>query len=111
VYGDGSQTRSFCYVTDLVRGLRALAGTEDASGDVVNIGSTNELTINTLAEIVRGITDGDVDIVYEPLPEDDPQQRRPDISRARQLLDWEPTVTLEKGLKRTVDYFSAQRPE
>ena len=111
VYGDGEQTRSFCYVTDLVRGLRALAGTEDASGDVVNIGSTNELTINTLAEIVRGITDGDVDIVYEQLPEDDPQQRRPDISRARQLLDWEPTVTLEKGLKRTVDYFSAQRPE
>ena len=105
VYGDGSQTRSFCYVDDLIRGLRALAETAGISGDVVNIGSTNEITITTLAETVRDVTGTDVDIVYEPLPEDDPQQRQPDIEKARRLLNWEPTIELVDGLKRIINQF------
>lgn len=105
VYGDGSQTRSFCYVDDLIRGLRALGQIKKLSGDVVNIGSTNEITITSLAEIVSDMADTSVDIVHEPLPEDDPQRRQPDIGKARRLLDWEPTVDLESGLERTINYF------
>jgi UDP-glucuronate decarboxylase len=105
IYGDGSQTRSFCFVSDLVRGVRRLAELppEDGNGAVVNIGSTNEITIETLAETILDIVDTNSGIVYEPLPENDPQRRRPDIGRARDLIDWEPTVSLRTGLQRTLE--------
>jgi UDP-glucuronate decarboxylase len=107
VYGDGTQTRSFCYVSDLVGGIRAFADAEPeiAAGEVINLGSTDEIEIQTLAQDVLEILDADSDIVYQDLPEDDPQVRRPDINHARQVLNWEPTVSLEAGLERTIPYF------
>jgi dTDP-glucose 4,6-dehydratase len=100
VFGDGSQTRSFCYVDDLVRGLIALA--ESHEHLPVNIGNPNEFTLNELAETVLRITGSKSKIVYEALPVDDPQVRQPDITRARQLLGWEPEIELEEGLRRTL---------
>jgi dTDP-glucose 4,6-dehydratase len=101
VFGDGSQTRSFCYVDDLIRGLYALA----TSGEhlPVNIGNPIEKTLLDLAEAVIQVTRSASEIVFEALPVDDPQVRQPDITRARQLLGWEPTVELEDGLERTLD--------
>jgi dTDP-glucose 4,6-dehydratase len=98
VFGDGSQTRSFCYVDDLIRGLYLLAG----SGEhlPVNIGNPREFTLLELAETVLRLTGSKSEIVYEALPIDDPQVRQPDITRARQLLGWEPEVELEEGLRR-----------
>jgi dTDP-glucose 4,6-dehydratase len=98
VFGDGSQTRSFCYVDDLVRGLVALA----KSGEhlPVNIGNPQELTLLQLAEAVIEATGSESEIVFEALPVDDPQVRQPDITRARQLLGWEPQIPLEEGLRR-----------
>jgi UDP-glucuronate decarboxylase len=105
VYGDGSQTRSFCYVKDLVEGLRRLGEYDGLQGEVLNLGSQNEITIHTLAEEIANLFEGEGDIVYEPLPEDDPQQRRPDTSKAQRLLNWEPTVGLQEGLKRTISHY------
>jgi dTDP-glucose 4,6-dehydratase len=98
VFGDGTQTRSFCYVDDLIRGLVALA--ESGEHLPVNIGNPNEFTLNELAETVIRVTGSKSEIVYEALPIDDPQVRQPDITRARQLLGWEPQVALEEGLRR-----------
>ena len=103
VYGDGSQTRSFCYVDDQVRGILALL-----DGDVtgpVNIGNPGEFTVRELAELVLELTGSRSDIVYEPLPVDDPTQRRPDITLAREQLGWEPVVPLREGLERTAAWF------
>jgi dTDP-glucose 4,6-dehydratase len=100
VFGDGSQTRSFCYVDDLVRGLYALAmSTEHLP---VNLGNPEECTLLELAEVVLRVTSSSSDIVFEALPVDDPQVRRPDITRARQVLDWEPEIGLENGLRRII---------
>ena len=103
VYGDGSQTRSFCYVDDLIEGIYRLL----MSGEVepVNLGNTDEITILEFAEEIIEITGSSSDIVFEPLPEDDPQVRQPDISKAREVLDWEPQVPRRKGLRRTLEYF------
>jgi dTDP-glucose 4,6-dehydratase len=101
VFGDGSQTRSFCYVDDLIRGIIALA--ESGEHYPVNIGNPDEFTLLELAETVIDVTGSRSDIVYEALPTDDPKQRRPDISRARDLLGWQPTVSLREGLTRTID--------
>jgi len=101
VFGNGSQTRSFCYVSDLIRGMIALA--ESGYHDPVNIGNPDEFTLLELAETVRELTSSESDIVYEALPEDDPKQRRPDITLARKLLDWAPEVTLREGLRRTIE--------
>jgi dTDP-glucose 4,6-dehydratase len=98
VFGDGSQTRSFCYVDDLVRGLVLLA--ESGEHLPVNIGNPNEFTLNELAEAVIEITGSKSEIVYEALPVDDPRVRQPDITRARQVLGWEPEVELVDGLRR-----------
>jgi len=108
VYGDGSQTRSFCYVSDLIGGIRvfAEASADNASGEVVNVGNTEEISILDLAETVLDIVDTDSDIVYEDLPEDDPQVRRPDISNTIEMLDWEPDVSLRDGLDRTIPFFA-----
>jgi dTDP-glucose 4,6-dehydratase len=101
VFGDGSQTRSFCYVDDLIRGLIALA--ESGEHHPVNIGNPDEFTLLELAEAVIQVSGSRSEIVYEALPTDDPKQRRPDISRARDLLDWQPTVNLREGLQRTIE--------
>jgi len=98
VFGDGSQTRSFCYVDDLIRGLVALAESQEHLP--VNLGNPNEFTMNELADAVIRITGSKSEIVHEALPVDDPQVRQPDITRARQLLGWEPEVQLEEGLRR-----------
>jgi dTDP-glucose 4,6-dehydratase len=98
VFGDGTQTRSFCYVDDLIRGLVAL--TESGEHMPVNIGNPGEFTLLELAELVLRLSGSKSEIVYEALPEDDPQQRRPDISRAKELLGWEPEIALEEGLRR-----------
>ena len=107
VFGDGSQTRSFCYVEDLMRGLFLLA----TSGEhlPVNLGNPGEFTILQLAETVLRLTGSTSEIVYEALPEDDPQQRRPDITRAEQVLGWKPEVDLEEGLRRTLGLSSHGR--
>ena len=107
VFGDGSQTRSFCYVDDLIRGLFLLA----TSGEhlPVNLGNPGEFTILELAETVVRLTGSSSEIVYEALPEDDPQQRRPDITRAKQILNWAPEIDLEEGLRRTLGLTSPGR--
>jgi UDP-glucuronate decarboxylase len=104
LYGDGSQTRSFCYVDDLVDGLIRLMETPSVH-EPVNLGNPGEFTIRELAKRVAEVCGSPHDITYRPRPQDDPTQRRPDISRARRLLGWQPTVTLEEGLPRTVAYF------
>ena len=107
VYGEGSQTRSFCYVDDLVEGFLAMMDQEGFTGPV-NLGNPTEFTILELAEQVVRLTGSTSKIIHEPLPQDDPLQRKPDISLARDKLSWEPKVALEKGLQRTVDYFKAE---
>jgi dTDP-glucose 4,6-dehydratase len=106
VFGDGSQTRSFCYVDDLIRGLVALA--ESGEHLPVNLGNPAEFTLNELADAVIRITGSKSEIVYEALPVDDPQVRQPDITRARQLLSWEPEVQLEEGLRRMLPSFGRE---
>jgi dTDP-glucose 4,6-dehydratase len=106
VFGDGTQTRSFCYVDDLIRGLVALA--ESGEHLPVNVGNPDEFTLNELAETVVRITGSKSDIVHEALPVDDPQVRQPDITRARQLLGWEPEVELEEGLRRMLPSFGRE---
>jgi dTDP-glucose 4,6-dehydratase len=101
VFGDGSQTRSFCYVDDLVRGIIALA--ESGHHEPVNIGNPDEFTLLELAREVIAVTGSKSEIVHEALPTDDPQVRRPDIAKARQILGWAPTVELREGLGRTLD--------
>jgi UDP-glucuronate decarboxylase len=104
VYGDGHQTRSFCYVDDLVKGLIQLMDQETTIGPV-NLGNPEEISVQELAQKIIFFTHSISSITSKPLPTDDPQQRQPDISRAKQYLGWAPTVTLEQGLKRTIDYF------
>lgn len=105
VYGDGSQTRSFCYVDDLVDGIRKAMSIGGFAGEVVNLGSEHEITIRTLAETVLDVCNTESDVVHRPLPEDDPQRRRPDLSKARRELGYEPAVGLQEGLERTIDHF------
>jgi UDP-glucuronate decarboxylase len=105
VYGDGSQTRSFCYVDDLIDGFVRLMQSPDDFTGPVNLGNPVEMTMLELAEKVLAITGSDSRIVYEPLPSDDPNQRRPDITRAKAALDWTPRIGLDEGLERTVAYF------
>jgi UDP-glucuronate decarboxylase len=105
VYGDGSQTRSFCYVDDLIDGFVRLMQSPDDFTGPVNLGNPVEMTMLELAEKVLAITGSDSRIVYEPLPSDDPNQRRPDITKAKEVLDWTPQVGLDEGLERTVAYF------
>ncbi len=105
VFGDGSQTRSFCYVQDLIRGLVALNEATDVH-DPVNIGNPNEMSLLEMAELVVELTESRSEVVFEPLPEDDPQVRQPDITRAKQLLGWEPEVGLREGLIETVEQYA-----
>ena len=107
LYGDGSQTRSFCYVDDLVRGLMGLMGTDDSVTGPINIGNPNEFTIRQLAETVIDLTGSRSKLVFRPLPQDDPKQRQPDIAKAREILAWQPTVELREGLAKTIGYFDS----
>ncbi len=106
VYGTGSQTRSFCYVSDLVDGLIRLMN--GAHSGPVNLGNPDEYTILQLAQTVQEMVNPDVDLRFEPLPQDDPRRRRPDITRAKKLLDWQPTVPLAEGLRLTIEDFRAR---
>jgi dTDP-glucose 4,6-dehydratase len=109
IFGNGTQTRSFCYVSDMVEGLVRLASSDERMP--VNLGNPVELTILEFAERIKRVMSSEMKselpIVFEPLPEDDPQKRRPDISKAKRLLGWEPKVTLEDGLRKTIEYFKA----
>jgi dTDP-glucose 4,6-dehydratase len=103
VYGDGSQTRSFCYIEDMVNGIEKLLFTD--FHDPVNIGNPDEVTILEFAKEILALSGSKSEIVYKPLPQDDPKVRKPDISRARKLLGWEPRVSRREGLERTLRYF------
>ena len=105
VYGDGSQTRSICFISDLLDGLIKTISSNLTSGKVLNLGNPNEKTVLELANIVKKMTNSSSKIVFEPLPEDDPKIRRPDISKAIKLLDWTPKVSIDQGLKKTIEYF------
>jgi len=103
IFGNGRQTRSFCYVSDLVDGIIRLM--QSSENDPVNIGNPQEMTIEDIARMIIKLTGSKSQIVYRPLPEDDPKVRQPDITRARTLLKWEPKIGLEEGLTRTLEYF------
>jgi len=105
VFGDGSQTRSFCYVTDQIEALLRFALSEGLDGQILNLGSDEEITIGALAETVKKLTNSGSEIKFEDLPEDDPLRRKPDISKAQDLLNWKPIIGLEKGLERTIQWF------
>lgn len=105
IYGDGNQTRSFCYVDDLIEGMVRLMNSRDGFTGPVNIGNPREFTIRQLAELVIGLTGTRAEIVYKTLPQDDPRRRRPDIAMAKQALGWEPQVPLREGVERTIAYF------
>lgn len=105
IFGDGSQTRSFCYVDDLIKGLVSLMDTPDDFTGPVNLGNPGEFSILQLAENVLALTGSKSKLIYKPLPPDDPRQRRPDISLANERLNWQPATSLEEGLKKTIEYF------
>lgn len=110
IYGDGSQTRSFCYVEDLVDGLMLLMDSQAADGMPVNLGNPDELTVKQLVDLVKEMTLSRSKVVSRPLPEDDPKRRKPNIDRARKLLDWEPEVKLREGLSNTIAWFAEDEP-
>ena len=105
IYGDGTQTRSFCYVDDLVAGMMAMMATPDSVTGPVNLGNPGEFTMLELAQLVLELTGSSAQLQFRPLPQDDPKQRRPDTSRARELFDWEARIPLREGLGHTIDYF------
>jgi UDP-glucuronate decarboxylase len=105
LYGDGSQTRSFCYVSDLIDGMIRMMESPDEITGPVNLGNPGEFTVRELAEMILDITASRSELVHEPLPSDDPVRRKPDITRAKDQLDWQPTVPLRQGLIKTIDYF------
>ncbi|WP_424008779.1 NAD-dependent epimerase/dehydratase family protein [Haloferax denitrificans] len=107
IYGDGSQTRSFCYVSDLIGGIRTIsdAPAAVASGEVFNVGNTQEITIQELADVILDLVDTGSGVTYQSLPQDDPEVRRPDISKISSELDWEPSISLRTGLERTIPHF------
>lgn len=111
IYGDGSQTRSFCYVDDLVEGFIRLMDTDANITGPTNLGNPGEFTMLELAKKIIDQTGSKSKLVHHTLPQDDPKQRRPDITRAKDQLDWEPTVMLDEGLRRTIDYFKTRLPE
>jgi UDP-glucuronate decarboxylase len=109
VYGDGSQTRSFCYVSDMVDGLLRLMDSEPAPGAPVNLGNPHELTVSDLVERVLLLTGSRSGVVHRPLPVDDPRRRRPDIARAQAILGWSPKVDLQTGLEATAAWFADEQ--
>ena len=108
IYGDGKQTRSFCYVADMVDGIEKAMFVENTKGEVINLGNPDERTVLEFAGLVKEICGSFSELVFEELPEDDPKVRKPDISKAQKLLNWSPKVGIEEGLKKTVEYFRSQ---
>jgi len=106
IYGNGSQTRSFCYVDDLISGMMKMMSTDSNLTGPINLGNPNEISILEIARLIINMTNSKSKIVFNPLPENDPVRRNPDISLAKKLLNWEPTISLEEGLRKTIDYFS-----
>ena len=106
IYGKGIQTRSFCYVDDMVKGLKLAMFLKDTKGEVFNLGNPDEKTILEIAELIKNLTNSSSNIIFENLPQDDPQKRNPDISKAEKVLNWNPQVKTEEGLIRTIDYFT-----
>ncbi len=107
VYGDGKQTRSLCFISDLAEGILKAMFTDNTKGKVINLGNPNEKTIIEIAEIIKKMTGSNSEIVFEELPSDDPTKRNPDITVAKSLLSWSPKVSLEEGLQKTIDYFKS----
>jgi nucleoside-diphosphate-sugar epimerase len=107
VYGDGKQTRSFCYVDDMVSGIEKAMFAENTRGEVINLGNPQEKTILELGELIKRLSGSTSDFVFQPLPEDDPKVRKPDIGKAKKLLAWEPKVGIEEGLTKTIQYFKS----
>ena len=105
IYGDGNQTRSFCFVDDLISAMLLIMNTGDEFTGPINIGNPDEITIQEIAEKIVNVTNSNSKIVYKPLPEDDPRQRKPDISLAKKEINWSPITDLEKGLRQTISYF------
>jgi UDP-glucuronate decarboxylase len=108
LFGDGSQTRSFCYVDDLIEGFVRFMASDDSFVGPVNLGNPAEMTVRELAEAIIDLTGSRSEVIHKPLPQDDPRQRQPDISLAREKLDWAPQVALKEGLRHTIEYFDAQ---
>jgi len=104
IYGDGSQTRSFCFVDDLIQGLIALFFTSDAVTGPMNLGNPSEYSMLELAEIILELTDSKSELEFLPLPQDDPKQRKPDIAQAKEILNWSPAVSLKDGLSQTLEF-------
>lgn len=107
IYGDGSQTRSFCYVSDLVQGLVNMGEKENLKGEIINLGNPNEKTVKEIANKIKEMTGSKSEITFQTTDEDDPKKRKPDISKAKQLLSWEPKIELDSGLKKTIEYFKS----
>lgn len=107
IYGDGSQTRSCCYVSDMVDGFMKAMFTNGTKMDVFNLGNPDERTIKEIAELIKSLTNSSSEIVYEELPEDDPMKRKPDITKSSQLLQFSPSITLDQGLTKTIEYFTS----
>jgi nucleoside-diphosphate-sugar epimerase len=105
MYGDGSQTRSFCYISDLVEAIYQVAFADKARGEIFNIGNTKEYTVKELANILMKIAEYKGTLVFKPLPEDDPKRRKPDLSKMEEFFEWKPQVSVEEGLKKTLTYF------
>jgi UDP-glucuronate decarboxylase len=108
IYGDGSQTRSFCYVSDLVEGIYKMLSIEGPVDTPINLGNPGEFSMLELAQKVIDVTNSSSEVVFEPLPQDDPRQRKPDITLAKTILGWEPQIPLETGIKLTADYFGRE---
>ena len=106
VFGDGKQTRSFCYVTDTISGILKMAYTDAVKGETINIGNPNEISIMALAKLITKFVPTKSKITFQPLPADDPKRRCPDISKAKRLLDWYPRVDLDEGLQKTIEWFA-----
>lgn len=106
VFGDGSQTRAFCYVSDMIDGLTKLMLADGLKEEIINLGAQNEVRIIEIAELIKKLVGSTSEIIFKPLPENDPKRRNPDIAKAKRLLGWVPTVALEDGLKNTIEYFS-----
>jgi UDP-glucuronate decarboxylase len=107
VFGDGKQTRSFCYVSDMVLGIKKAMFTDNTKGEVINLGNPNEKTVLELAEIIKKALNYTSELIFEPLPQDDPKRRNPDIAKAKRLLNWEPKVSIEEGIDKTIQYFKS----
>ena len=108
IYGDGSQTRSFCYVSDLIEGIAKVVALPSNPGSPINLGNPKDFTMLELAQIVLEVTGSQSEIEFQPLPQDDPQQRKPDISLAREILGWTPSIELREGLEKSIPYFASK---